>query len=148
MPRQSCTRHSERGGTLIEFTITAGIFFMMLIAITAGGHLFWTHNALVEATRRGARYAVTRATVANDPYVRNVVLYGTPDGTTPLVDNLTADKVTVEPSANFGVGQGSVSVSITGFEYNFVIPGISQQIPMPAYSTTLTGESAGTMPPP
>ncbi len=144
MPRQSCTRHSERGGTLIEFTVTAGIFFMMLIAITAGGHLFWTHNALVEATRRGARYAVTHA--VNDPNVRNVVVYGTPDGTTPLVDNLTADKVTVESSADFGVGLGSVSVSITGFEYNFVIPGIDQQIPMPAYRTTLSGESAGLMP--
>ena len=147
MPRQANMRHSERGGTLIEFTVTAGIFFMMLIAITAAGHLFWTHNALVEATRRGARYAVTHATVVNDANVRNVVLYGTPaPGTTPLVDNLTPDKVTVQPSADFGVGQGSVSVSITGFEYNFVIPGIDEQIPMPPYSTTLTGESAGLMP--
>ncbi len=119
----------------------------MLIAITAAGHLFWTHNALVEATRRGARYAATHA--VNDPNVKNVVVYGTPNpapSAAPFVDNLEADNVMVEPSADFGVGQGSVSVSITGFEYNFVIPGIDQQIPMPAYNTTLTGESAGLMP--
>jgi len=37
-------------------------------------------------------------------------------------------------------------VSITGFNYNFVIPGISRVIAMPAYRTAVPGESAGAFP--
>ena len=52
------TKDNERGGSLIEFTVVAAVFFMMLVGIVAAGNLYYTHNALVEATRRGARYAV------------------------------------------------------------------------------------------
>src|SRR5438046_5563853 len=51
----------QRGGTLLEFVLIAPFFFMMLVGIVAAGNLFFTHNALVEATRRGARYASTQA---------------------------------------------------------------------------------------
>jgi Flp pilus assembly protein TadG len=40
---------TESGVATVEFAITASFFFMMLIAVVAGGHLFWTHNALVES---------------------------------------------------------------------------------------------------
>jgi len=91
MKRQT-KNHSERGTAIVEFTITAAFFLMIIMAIISGGHLFFTHNALVESTRRGARYAATLAKPATeacqnnsttvDP-VKNMVLYGTPTtGTT------------------------------------------------------------------
>src|ERR1041384_8728943 len=91
------TRHNECGGSLIEFTVIATVFFMMLIGIVAAGNLYYTHNALVEATRRGARYAALNPTgsVTN---VRNVVIYGTPtpaNGAAPLVYNLQAANIPV-----------------------------------------------------
>jgi Flp pilus assembly protein TadG len=146
--------HSERGTAIVEFTITAAFFLMIIMAIVSGGHLFFTHNALVECTRRGARYAATLAKPATescvnnsttvDP-VKNMVLYGTPTaGTTTLVNNLTAANVTVCYSNDYGVAQGTVSVKIENYNYTFAVAG--SVINMPPYQTTVVGESAGAIP--
>jgi Flp pilus assembly protein TadG len=152
--RQHSIFYSERGTAIVEFTITAAFFLMMIMAIISAGHLFFTHNALVESTRRGARYASllakpnTESCVNNsttvDP-VKNMVLYGTPTaGTTTLVNNLTAANVTVCYSSDYGVGQGTVSVKIENYNYTFAVAG--RVINMPSYETTVVGESAGQLP--
>ena len=160
MVREWNNRPGERGSTLIEFAVVASVFFMMLIGIVAGSNLYFTHNAVVEATRRGARFAATQASNATPGTVttgsnvgpsitaiRNYAIYGNPAGTgSPLLSNLQPANVSVE-YAGFGVGTGTVSVSITGYNYNFAIPGGNRQIAMPAYRSTATGESAGTFPP-
>jgi Flp pilus assembly protein TadG len=160
-------KSGERGGTLIEFAVVSTVFFMMLLAICAGSNLYFSHNALVEATRRGARFAATQAAHATPgtivttggvcstsscdatgprlTAIRNYTIYGNEDGTGTNLLNLQPANVCVQ-YCNFGVGTGSVSVSITGYTYNFVIPGINQQITMPAYRSTAAGESAGTTP--
>jgi Flp pilus assembly protein TadG len=158
----------ERGGTLLEFTFVSSVFFMMLVAIVAISNLYFTHNALVEATRRGARYAATqpadtqcgRLTTGSSncsaclTRIRNYAIYGNSAGTGTNLLNLQPSNVTVEylqtdpndSNTGFGVGSGAVSVSITGFSYNFVVPGISRVVPMPTYRTTVAGESAGVLP--
>ena len=152
---KSCyKKESQRGIATIEFAVTAAFFFMMLVAVVAGGHFFWTHNALVEATRRGARYAADqcpdtapfascadRATTLDR--VKNVVLYDSSTaGTSPVIPDLTTSMVTVTYSSDFGVATGEVSVKIEGYQYSFF--GLS--ITMPTYQTTLQGESAGFVP--
>jgi len=47
---------------------------------------------------------------------------------------------------NFGLNDGTVSVSITGYQFQFVVPIIGTTITMPSYTTTLTAESAGYVP--
>ena len=158
MYRQQTKTFSERGGTLIEFTVVATGFFTMLLAICAGSNLYFAHNALVESTRRGARFAATQA--ASSPAgtittgtnvgpsltaIRNYTIYGNEEGNGTPVLSLQPDNVTVEYS-QFGVGTGSVSVSITNYRYYFVIPGLNTEIVMPAYRSTQAGESAGTTP--
>ena len=154
MNRHSRKKHSQRGTATVEFALTASVFIMMIVGIISGAHVFCTHNARVEATRRGARYAATQCkpdlvgcpnsagTVAR---VQNVVLYGTPEvGTTTLVHNLQRDNVTVTYSSDFGVAKGDVSVKIDNYSYTFAVSGTS--ITMPKYQTTLIGESAGFVP--
>ena len=146
--------HSERGTAIVEFTLTAAFFFMMIIAIVSAGHLFFTHNAMVESTRRGARYAASQCKpdlagcVNSDTSlerVKNVVLYGTPTaGSAPLVYNLTPANITVEYSNDFGVAQGTVSVKIVSYNYIFALA--ATVINMPPYQTTVVGESAGFIP--
>lgn len=139
---------NERGGSLIEFTVVASVFFLMLVGIVAAGNLYYTHNALVEATRRGARYAVLHPT-GSAADVRNVVVYGTPTvgtGATSLIYNLRTTNVTVEYTG-LNVAQGTVTVTITDYTFPFVLPTSTTSIAMPAYRTTLTGESAGFIPP-
>lgn len=120
----------------------------MLVAIVAAGNLYYTHNALVEATRRGARYAVLNPT-GSTTAVKNVVVYGTAtpaQGATSLIYNLTPDNVTVTYSG-LNVASGTVTVTISSYSYPFVAPTLTTSITMPPYRTTLSGESAGYIPP-
>ena len=101
---------------------------------------------LSDAARRGARYAVNHAT-GDAAAVKNVVVYGVPEGGgKPVVDNLTTANVQVQYT-NFGLGAGTASVSITGYQFQFIIPVVGTTINMPNYNTTLTGENAGLVPP-
>jgi Flp pilus assembly protein TadG len=158
MRQKRVEKRGESGGTLLEFTFVAVTFFTMLLAIASGSNLYFTHNALVEATRRGARFASTQA--ANSPAgllrtgtdvgpsvtaIRNYTVYGNVTGTGSNVLSLAPTSVHVEYK-DFGVGSGTVSVYITDYSYSVLIPFISRQIAMPANRTTVRGESAGTLP--
>src|SRR5882724_7344243 len=136
----------QRGATLVEFSIAATVFLMAMFAVLEFGRVLWTHNALADAARKGARYAVLHSQ-GDIGAVKNVVVYGDPaGGTNPVVDNLSTTNVNVEYS-NFKLDGGTVQVTITDYRFQFVIPIIGTQIQMPNYTTTLTGESVGTLPP-
>ena len=146
MIRTKTLKRTERGATLLEFAIGATVFLTVMFGVLEFGRALWVHNALTDAARRGARYAVLHA--STDPAsVKNVVVYGDPaGGSQPVVNNLSTANVIVTYS-DFGLESGTVSVSITNYQFQFVVPLIGGTIQMPAYTTTLTGESAGLVPP-
>jgi Flp pilus assembly protein TadG len=136
---------SERGASMVEFAIALTVFFTAMFGVIEFGRALWAHNALTDAARRGARYA-TLHTAAEIGDVKNVVVYGDPaGGTQPIVPNLTPDNVTVNYS-DIAVNKGTVTVGIDQYQFQFVIPLFGASITMPAYSTTLTGESVGVLP--
>ena len=146
MTRMMKNRRGERGSTLVEFSIGATVFLIAMFAVVEFGRVLWVHNALSDAARRGARYAVNHPS-SDMAAVQNVVVYGDPaGGSKALVDNLTTGNVEVQYS-NYGLATGTVSVSITNYQFQFVIPIIGTTISMPNYNTTLTGENAGYVPP-
>ena len=135
----------ERGSTLVEYSIAALVFVTSMFAVMEFGRALWVHNALSDATRRGARYAVLNSP-ANIAQVKNVVVYGDPaGGTKSIVPNLSTNDVTVTYSA-MAVNTGSATVSINSYQFQFVIPIVGTTINMPKYTTSLTGESAGFIP--
>ncbi|MEK6281035.1 MAG: TadE/TadG family type IV pilus assembly protein [Acidobacteriota bacterium] len=145
MFRHLTSRKSERGATLVEFSIGATVFLMGIFTVLEFGRALWVHNALADAARRGARYAVTNKAI-DEAAVKRVVVYGdAAGGTKPLVDNLTTSNVNVTYSG-FGVSAGTATVSINNYQFQFVIPIVKTAIQMPNYSTTLTAESAGLIP--
>src|SRR6476660_7179297 len=98
-------RKHERGATIAEFAIVALLFFTIIIGIIEFGRLLYTHNALTDATRQGARYASLHhgATSDDELAVKRFVVYG-PNGkfdkdgkatTAPLIAGLTVDMVHV-----------------------------------------------------
>ena len=144
--KQSKVFHSnERGATLVEYSIAVMVFMVAMFAVIEFGRAIWVHNALSDAARRGARYAVLHS--ANDVAdVKNVVVYGDPaGGSQPTVPNLSTTNVSVTYS-QFGLNKGTVSVSVTNYQFQFVIPIVGTTISMPSYTTTLTGESTGFIP--
>lgn len=145
MLRLKRCKDNERGSTLVEFSIGVTVFATAMFAVLEFGRVLWVHNALSDAARRGARYA-TLHSLANAGQVKNVVVYGNPEGTgNPMLQNLSITNVDVDYN-NFGLNDGTVTVEITNYQFQFVIPIIGTTITMPNYSTTLTGECAGFIP--
>jgi Flp pilus assembly protein TadG len=147
MRRAMNTRRNERGAAIVEFAVAATVFLTLTFGVLELGRLLWVHNALTDATRRGARYAVNQPEGAADA-IKNMTVYGNTAGTgTPLVNDLTPANVVVTHD-NFGVGAGTVKVEIQAYDFRFVLPFVGATIRMPAYSTTLTGENSGWVPNP
>lgn len=145
MRRNKQSFSNERGATLVEFSIGVTVFLVSMFGVVEFGRALWTHNALSDAARRGARYATVHS--ANDSaQIKNVVVYGDPaGGSQPLVPNLSTANVSINYS-NFALNKGTVSVSVTNYQFQFVLPLVSTSITMPNYTTTLTGESVGFIP--
>lgn len=135
----------ERGASLVEFSIAATVFLTVMFSVIEFGRALWTHNALADAARRGARYAVINAESKKDD-VKKMVVYGSLDAAAkPILPNLTTDNVDVSYDG-FGMDVGTVQVTIKEYDFEFIVPIVSTTIRMPHYTTTLTGESAGTAP--
>jgi Flp pilus assembly protein TadG len=145
MLRLKKNRNNERGSTLVEFSIGVLVFATAMFAVLEFGRVLWAHNALTDAARRGARYAVLHSATDIDQ-VKNVVVYGDAAGTgNPMLPNLSTANVSVVYNG-FGLNDGTVTVSITSYQFQLVIPIVGTTITMPSYSTTLSGESAGLIP--
>ena len=146
------SRKNERGTTLLEFAIVATIFFTSLFAVIEFGRLYWTHSALKDAARRGARYAIVRKNdAASILAVQKAVVYGDPNANPatakPLINGLTTSNVVVDYKKFDGILlSAQATVSITSYQFKFIVPLIGTTINMPAYRTTLPGESAGFVP--
>jgi Flp pilus assembly protein TadG len=148
-------RTGERGATMAEFAIISVVFFMIIFGIIEFGRLFYTHNALTDAARRGARYAVLHAKT-DIGCVKKVVVFGEThvNPTTcvetgpPLINGLTTTNVNVTYATDYGTNLGTATVEITNYTFNLSIPFARQTLTMPKYGTTLTAESAGRIPDP
>ena len=73
-----------------------------------------------------------------DANIKNLVVYEMSMAVQPLLPGLSTANVTVSRSADFSVNRGTATVSITGYEFKFVLPMVPKKITMPSYSTTLT----------
>ena len=148
MLRISKFKQDEKGSTLVEYAIGASVFLMAVFAVLEFGRALWAHNALTDAARQGARYAVLHMPGgAEDTNIKNLVVYGNAaGGTKPIVPGLTTTMVQINRSGDFSVNSGTATVKITGYQFQFVLPFLPNSINMPEYATTLTGESAGLIP--
>ena len=148
-------RQNERGTTVAEFAVVALLFFVIIFAIIEFGRLLYTHNALTDATRRGARFASLNSKDDGER-VKDEVVYGSrasaPDfkraTAIPVINGLTTTMVQVDyvgESATIGYGTnlGTATVKIEGYQFDLLIPVVGRQLTLPAYTTTLTAESAG-----
>ena len=142
----------ERGAALMEFAIAATVFMTSLFGVIEVGRLLWTHNALRDAARRGARYAAVRKNdTASQTAVKKMVVYGDPNANTataqPVISGLTMANVALEYHNSNGIQLSSrATVSITGTTFKFAVPLVGGTITLPDYRTSSVGESAGFVP--
>jgi len=155
----------QKGAAMVEFSLIALLFFMVLFGIIEFGRAFFTYNTLVEATRRGARVAavcpastgginmVKQATIFNATpenaqttgllglTTANIqVTYWQSDATTQIATPLAANSTDYEKIAFVRVQILNLNNSNS---INLTIPGVSVSFPVPAIITTLPSESLG-----
>jgi Tfp pilus assembly protein PilW len=155
-------KKNEKGTALVELAIGLTIFLTVVFGIIEFSRALWTHSALTNAARKGARYATLQCMPTEympadtkcptsgtaDTRIKNVVVYGTDSpasGAKPVVNGLSTANVKLQ-YANFALGKGTVSVTITGYQFGFLLPLLPKTINMPSYNTTLTGENIGWIP--
>lgn len=134
----------EEGASLLEFAIAATVFLTVMFAVVEFGRALWVHNALSDAARRGARYAVLHKAADIDD-VKKIVVYGDLAETTPMLENFSTANVDVVYN-DFKLDGGTVQVSVHDYDFQLILPLLVSSIRMPSYSTTLTGESVGLIP--
>ncbi len=148
----------QAGQSLVEMAFVFVLFFLLLIGVLEFGRAVWTYNTIIQSTREGARWAVTnaRATYNLGTYtvngadltaVKNIVAYGSPGGTEPIVPGINPGMVNVSISAVDVDPAGTpinskVSVSVSGYQFRFLVP-IAPTITIPAYETSLYTEALG-----
>jgi hypothetical protein len=145
----SRTRRRQRsiGQALAEFALVAPIFFLLLFAIIEGGRFILFYQALNNATREGARYAIVHGSNSSCPSGPMPPGESPPTGCYDLPGakvvqrvkdsafGLLGASVTVTPTWT-GLGNGrEADVTVTAsYTYTTLTP-----IPLPAI--TITAES-------
>src|SRR5262245_24449259 len=149
---------SEKGQTLLEFALVTLIFFILLFGIIEFGRALWTWNTIVQATRAGARYAVAETPTSSDIEIKKVVASNDPNATsssTPVVPGLTETNVsvrylsydggTVATDVNSKRVADLIEVSVTGYQFSFLVPLFGSQISLPSFTTKLPLEGLGAL---
>jgi len=146
--RNKAFQRRQRGATLLEFAIGALVIIGTCFAVIDFGRLLWTHNALSDAARQGARYAVSNTNNASTATaIKNTVVYGnSAGGSRPTVSGLTASEVEITYD-NIGLGRGTATVKVKAHRFYFMTGFFALSVVMPDYRTTLTGETMGFAPP-
>ena len=143
-------RNSQKGQTLVEFALAVMLFLTILFGIIEFGRALWTWNTIVQATRAGARFAVT-SDPTNTTAIKNWVVYHNSAGTgDPVLNGLTTTNVNVtfqknDPSVTIATPYNAdvVQVGISGYNFDFIVPLFGASMTMPPFTTTLPVEGLG-----
>lgn len=140
----------SKGGTLVEFTIVATVFYMVLFAIIEFGRVLYTWNVLDEVTRRGARLAAVCRIDDTDAIIARATFNGR------IIKDLSAQNLLIEyldgagapidnPDADF-VDIRYVRAKISEYQLQTFIPLLPFLFDAPAFETVLPSESLGIVP--
>jgi Flp pilus assembly protein TadG len=127
-------RRRQAGATIVEFALTALVFFVVISGIVELGHIAYVWNATAEATRAGARAASVSS--MNSAKIGEAMRAVLPD--------LTDSQFTVEysPAGCNADNCELITVSIDSYAITpLFMPGA--EIPVPRSITTLQREGLG-----
>jgi len=125
-------KKKQRGVATVELALVLPLLLAICFGITEFGRAIYTYDTLAKSARDAARYLSTQAAgnTAAWTTARNLVLYGNPAGTGPLlVPGLAVGMVDVCDAsicaANLNQGTNpainTVTVTITGYPFDPVI---------------------------
>jgi Flp pilus assembly protein TadG len=129
-------KRNLHGAASVEFALVLLVFLMFLLGLVDFSRMLYTWNAATEATRAGARYAVVC-----DDTLQHAAVLARMQQTLP---HITSASVSWSPAGCLAATCQSVTVSITGLNYQWISPlpgALPPLVPLPSFSTTLTREA-------
>lgn len=133
-------KRRQRGLAAVEFALVGAVAMTLLFAAIETGRTLFVLNAAAEATRRAARTAV----VSNDAAAKDAALaYVVP------LKGLTGDNIEVTYYNETGgiaatpQERAFVTVRLIDYTHDLFIPGLSLELDIPEFPTTLPVESQG-----
>ncbi|MBM7454241.1 Flp pilus assembly protein TadG [Oceanisphaera litoralis] len=148
-PEKKRTVRKQRGTTTVEFSIVAGVIFLVLFSVMELGRLIYNWSMLNESSRQAARLAAVcmpdeRQAVADDVAARLDIAMGSFNGSNINIRYLTDGMATVSnPQSNLSDIR-YVQASIVGYTFQPVLPlPTNLAIQSPDFTTTLRAESLG-----
>ena len=137
-------KRSQRGLTTTEFAIIGPVALVVLFGCIEIGRAMFVWNTIAEATRRGARLATVVNPVTGATTITNAVTtFGNAAEVKTANVVITYSDATGATVPNTDTTMQFVTVGITGVTHSLLIPFVGQNIPVPAFSTTLPVESLG-----
>ena len=132
-------RNRQQGMTIIEFSIAASVFLLLLFAVMEFGRLMHTFHLVQEATRSAARVAIV-STESN----KQAPL----DEARKFLPNLGEDQLHIGHNEIEGedsiTSTNVVTVTIKNYKIDLAIPSLNGiSITAPNFSTTQIAESLG-----
>ena len=144
---------NQAGQALVEMAFVMLVFLFTIFGIIEFSRALYSYNTIVQSTRAAARWGVVNISgnsdAANIDKAKNIVVYGDPDTSSgnALLSGLTKDVVTVQIQTIEADTSGTpisqkVSVSVSGFQFQFIVP-LAPDITIPGFETSLYTESMG-----
>lgn len=112
-------RNRRRGQAIVEASLVLTLALVLIVIILEMGMALATYQAMTENCRRAVRYAVV------NPYeeakIKNVAVYGNPDGTGPAMFGLKPENVAVRLESVDAVN-AVIRVTLLRPAYRFLMP--------------------------
>jgi TadE-like protein len=132
-------RRRQRGHAIMEGALVLIVFLSFLIGTLDFAQFLYFHQSLVERVRVAARYGAVNPT--DTTAIKNVAVYNSSvGGPQPLLPGLTTSLISVQ-LADEGTAAARVTVSITGYPFQFFSPLISGSRAAQTISATMLAET-------
>ena len=130
----------RRGVTVVESALVLFLFLFVMIGIVNMGTILFTYQGLVQRVQAGARYGIVNTYDATK--IKNVVVYGDPDGGSSGFFGITTSMITVE-AEDLDNQISRVQVVIEDYPMHLFTPYVSGAFQLPQIEATFTTESEG-----
>lgn len=144
-------RSRQQGMTTVEFAICGFLLLLAIFGCIEIARAMYVWNTIGEATRRGARIAAVCPIGSGD--ILETAIFA-PDGTdtSPIVNDLGTGNISVTYYTSGGGTTVSydtaayVTVTLSNYDFTFVLPFIGGTITVPPFAATVPVESLGLIP--
>ena len=110
---------SRRGNAIVEASLVLTLALVMILVILEMGVALATYQAMTENCRRAVRYAVVNP--YDEAKIKNVAVYGNPDGTGAAMFGLKPENVAVRLESVDSVN-AVVRITLLRPSYRFLTP--------------------------